>query len=337
LTADHATYQAVAFTANTSAVTYTFVAPGQQVYAEVWVRGDSANTQTTGGFMGLAIDWNDSRGVNADSFSYTQVAASTASNGVWTKVTLTATCPAGYNQFFAYVQLEPNVNAGEKYYWDDPVIQFTPNASVNAQLTSRGGLAVPVSGSSGAGTLSATCAFPSTGAALTTFGSPGSYTYTIPWWCNKIDVILLGSGQSGRGSNGINTGRGGAGGSYVAVTLVRGTDIPWSTASITGTVGNFGTPGAGGGGSAGGSNPTTATGTGMTSQSAAGGTGESNASPNTWGDTPGNKVFDGQTYTGGGTANNQTGRGPGGGGAGGTFGGPGFNAAAGAAWFYAYQ
>jgi hypothetical protein len=44
-------------------------------------------------------------------------------NGVWTKIAAVVTVPAGYDKFYAYSQISPLVLAGERYYFDDPVLR----------------------------------------------------------------------------------------------------------------------------------------------------------------------------------------------------------------------
>ena len=206
---------------------------------------------------------------------------------------------------------------------------------------SGAGPAVPKAiGLSGAGSGSAanplaTAAFATNGPTTTAFSTAGAYSYTIPWWCNKVDVILLGAGQGGGGSSGLVTGLGGNCGTWVTKTLVRGVDIPWTTTTITGTVPAAGAGGAGGGGAAPSAAAATASATGMTSLSAAGGAGGWTGNWNGLG--PGNTTFNGQTYTGGATSANSAGNAPGGGGTGGTFNGGGFPGSRGRVWFYAYQ
>lgn len=64
-------------------------------------------------------------------------------------------------------------------------------------------------------TLNTAAAFPATAAVITPFTAAG--TYTIPWWCNKIDIVLLGAGGGGGpggsvffvGQNGAAGGNGG--------------------------------------------------------------------------------------------------------------------------------
>lgn len=74
------------------------------------------------------------------------------------------------------------------------------------------------------------------------YDKPGTYSYSIPYWCTTIDVILLGAG--GGGSYGGNNEVGGAGGTWKTATLQRGSDIPLAATTITLTVGQGGVGGA---------------------------------------------------------------------------------------------
>ncbi|QFG14263.1 minor tail protein [Mycobacterium phage Tourach] len=190
---------------------------------------------------------------------------------------------------------------------------------------------------------------------LATFSTTGPYTYDIPSWATHVDVIAIGGGGGGAGGANVGNGdgQGGSAGTWQSLTVKRGVDIPSGVTQITGVVGTGGTAGGSGNGSGGGGNASTALASGL-SVSAAGGGGGSGTNPaggqTTYGKSPGNRVFNGQTYTGGaqaGTSNNPSGTGttgnaPGGGGEGGggvlfgtgSNGGPG---GAGRVFFYAYR
>lgn len=195
----------------------------------------------------------------------------------------------------------------------------------------------------GIGTLAATVGFAPNGPASQNFTTAGAYTYAIPWWANKIDMILLGGGGGGASGNYSSTaGNGGKAAVYTMGTLVRGVDIPWSTTQITGTVGVGGTAGSGNNVAGGAGGATTATGTGMATSSSAGAAGGSGTGSQ-GGQGPGNTAWGGISANGGaaGSGNGGAGGAPGAGAAGGN--GSFLSSSAGGvggrgqAWFYAYQ
>jgi hypothetical protein len=192
------------------------------------------------------------------------------------------------------------------------------------------------------------------GGVATQISSPGSYSYLIPSWCDKLDVVALGGGGGGVNGGFLLSGGGGGAGQWRHVTLTRGTGaglLPLTTTTLSGVVGagasnaNFNI--FGNHGSPGGS--TTCSGAGMTTLSAPGGETGANQGSTMQGDSPGNYPptgkLNGFVYAGGGTAgsNDRTnpavvGQFPGGGGQGGHFQGsiPGAPGASGAIVFYAY-
>ncbi|WZB38312.1 minor tail protein [Mycobacterium phage Bazzle] len=190
---------------------------------------------------------------------------------------------------------------------------------------------------------------------LTTFSATGAYTYDIPSWATHVDVIAIGGGGGGAGGANIGNGdgQGGNAGTWQSLTLKRGVDIPSGVTQITGVVGTGGSAGGSGNGSGSAGNPSTAVASGLNLSAAggSGGSGINSAGGNlTYGKSPGNLVFNGQTYTGGaqaGTTNNPSGTGtagnpPGGGGEGGGgalfgTGSPGGVGGAGRVFFYAYR
>jgi Concanavalin A-like lectin/glucanases superfamily len=181
------------------------------------------------------------------------------------------------------------------------------------------------------GTLSVAAAFPPNAPTSTEFSPAGAFTYDIPYWCTYIDLVLLGGGGGGSNSVGIAAGTGGQAGSFLTVTLQRGIGIPWTTPSISITVGSGGAAATNGG-------STTASATGMAPQTGLGGI-QGAGMNGTTGESPGTVTYQGQSYTGGvaqifpGAAGNAPG---GGGGGGGPFGSGGAGAA-GAAWVVARQ
>jgi hypothetical protein len=198
------------------------------------------------------------------------------------------------------------------------------------------------------GSLSATVAFPVKAEVTTQYQSQGNYNYPIPYWCNKIDEVLLGAGGGGGGGDSAfgKAGNGGQAGQYaVARTLVRGVDFGYNVAAIPGVVGTGGAAGALGSGAPAGTATTRAAIGSAGAVSAPGGAGGFNYDGNP-GASPGNTSYNGKTYTGGGTAVSGSGHedgkvpgGGGGGGAGGFLGGgsSGNKGAPGSAWYRAYQ
>ena len=150
-----------------------------------------------------------------------------------------------------------------------------------------------------------------------TFTAAG--TYTIPYWCRYIDLVLVGGGASGQTGNGGNgqAGKGGNASSWVTVTLERGVDIALTAISLTVAVGaggltpansDFAGPNAGAASSVSGS--------GITTVSTAGGSG-TRGDQN--GASPGNVSYQGIVLAGGsaGTGNAGVGQAPNASGAGG--------------------
>lgn len=157
--------------------------------------------------------------------------------------------------------------------------------------------------------------------APTTAGSATVGTHDIPISPGSlmVDVILIGGGASGQTGSGIinQAGKGGIHGTWAAITLVRGVDIPWTAQAVSVTIGAGGTQPANSdhaGPNAG--QPTTASVGGTQVLSAAGGSGT--------GDNQNGRPVpafshQGVSYTGGasGTGNAGAGSAPGGAGAGG--------------------
>lgn len=160
---------------------------------------------------------------------------------------------------------------------------------------------------------------------VTRFNFPGEFSYSIPSWCERIDIVVAPAGGGGEGGGILLTGTGGNVGNWVSRTIIRGVDIPWNTFNIVGLVGAGGAGGhgiewhgvtSGVDGKPGGL--TTVVASGMTTISAPGGTG-GGAGFGEWGRSLDDYTFNGRVYPGGnqavipGSHGNQ----PGGGGAGG--------------------
>jgi hypothetical protein len=161
------------------------------------------------------------------------------------------------------------------------------------------------------------------------FSFPGSFSYQIPEWAERLDVVIVGGGGGGEGGGLVVTGSGGSASTMVSRTLIRGVDIPYSTKFLAGVVGAGGVAGKGvqasfdlsdgwGGnnGLAGGAS--TVVGTGLTTVQSAGGAGGL-AQPQVAGQGVADLIFNGKTYPGCGPENipGNPGNHPGGGGAGG--------------------
>jgi hypothetical protein len=283
-----------------------------------------------------------------DSVSYSNVASfGTVTTSTGTTTTASITTPAsavGNRVFHMFHGYRYNANAGFTAY-----NQTTRTSGVAAYLGQIGYLLGDAPGSGSAITFSATSAalsyygvavelvdlkpyIPEANSLLTTFSTTGAFTYTIPEWCRKLDLILLGGGEAGTDGT-LGNGSGGQAGTWVTTTVIRGEDIPIATTTITGTVGAGGT-GNGGNGVA-----STAVFLGAaTSFSAAGGSGNMGLfDPN--GQGAGTQVYNGQTYVGGAIRNvalGSAGNAPGGGGQGGGLFGSGGDGAAGRVWILAY-
>lgn len=152
--------------------------------------------------------------------------------------------------------------------------------------------------------------------------APGTYSIPIPNWVNFIDLIGIGGGGGGQ-ATGFNLGEGGDAGVWNGVTLTRGTHIPTGTTTLNIVIAALAIGGDGGGplgdpGAAGGNAVVTAT--GMTTFTCLGGAGGNNEGSSRTGDSPGNYVFNGKSYSGGTAQNTASANGiaPGGGGAGAT-------------------
>lgn len=174
--------------------------------------------------------------------------------------------------------------------------------------------------------LSGNAAMPSEAAQA--FTAPGPFVYQIPWWATSIDVVLFGAGGAGA-DGGVSAGLGGGAGVIATATLVRGTGIAWDSATITGTVGAGAEDVAG--------TASSASATGMTTLSAAGGS--AGASANSNGVSPGNATVNGVVYKGGiaQTTKGAVGNGPGGGGGGGNISSGGGAGADGGVYFRAFK
>lgn len=193
------------------------------------------------------------------------------------------------------------------------------------------------------------------GGQLDTVRTAGTSTYSIPSWCNRIDVVAIGGGGGGlNGGVPFNNGGGGGAGSWQTTTLIRGTngdhELPLSTTTLNYTVGagaanqnqEFFFPSYNNG------SPTTCTGIGMNPAISAGGgiTGKNQGATMQGDSSIAFTTNNGLIYPAGGTAGDNSsspavpGNWPGGGGQGGRAelfsANPGASGASGAIFFYAY-
>lgn len=160
------------------------------------------------------------------------------------------------------------------------------------------------------------------------FGSPGSFEYKIPDWCERLDLVAVGGGGGGEGGGLFVTGSGGSASDWAYRTIIRGVDIPWDTVYLKGVVGAGGRGGKGVGDYAlndlfGGTDgergeETYVVASGMTTLHSVGGRGGSDQG-HLYGDELADLEFNGITYPGAGKEYHPGNRGnhPGGGGAGG--------------------
>jgi hypothetical protein len=132
----------------------------------------------------------------------------------------------------------------------------------------------------GNGNFSATAGFPANNTDPKPYDGAGMYSYSIPYWCDTIDLLLLGAGGGGTYAD-FTPGAGGGAGSWKAVTVQRGSDIPWATTTINITVGQGGAGGSLANPTGGTGGDTTAswdTSPGTTTETASGGGGGANSS-----------------------------------------------------------
>jgi hypothetical protein len=222
---------------------------------------------------------------------------------------------------------------GDKLPFDGLYMEWLARYLLAANFVSDGQLAMTIAqiqtlstGFDGSGNLTSIMDYP-------TFAPSSVYyisnaTYTIPYWCRYIDVIALGGGGGGSGGYGSYfNGNGGGQGTDVAkfgtYTLTRGSNLPWTTATLSVTVGT------GGAGGSGGSTifdvptppdglPSGVSGIGLSFIGGAGGKGaDKSVTRPRQGLSPGNVTYNGIQYVGGGETTSSTAQVPGSGGYGG--------------------
>ncbi|ASR87196.1 minor tail protein [Mycobacterium phage LastHope] len=221
-------------------------------------------------------------------------------------------------------------------------------AAVNVSSTTAATLLRSTAVATSASKASASAAFPAMGTVEQAFVTVGEFAFVIPYQCRFIDVVLVGAGAGGNGGGGaFQSGHGGEGGKWAAITLERGVHIPWTTAVIVCIVRVGGTAGSGAtvGGIATDGNPTTAQADGWAGLTASGGLHRERIGLlHQPGDGPGDFMFNNVPYIGGAPTNSGNGTpgnppgGAGRGGNGGAFvGSNGGVGAPGAAYLRAYQ
>jgi hypothetical protein len=94
----------------------------------------------------------------------------------------------------------------------------------------------------GTGTLTGKASFPGFDPTPKTYDTAGTYAFPIPFWCTRIDLVLLGAGGGGTYAP-LSNGVGGGGGQFTTASLKRGSDIPWAATTINVTVGQGGSGG----------------------------------------------------------------------------------------------
>lgn len=194
-------------------------------------------------------------------------------------------------------------------------------------------------------TPAAVAVFPAHAVEVSSYASPGNFTFLIPEWCDAIDVVML-SGGAGGGGGGTSSSRpgqqgfGGPAGVWAKRTFIRGRDFSQRARSVSVRVGAGGAGGIPAAlGCDGGDSSVFV---GGKSASAPGG--KAVASGGVAGGAAGNIVYhpslglDG-TYVGGAAQSTAgiDGQSPGGGGAGGSDGSPGGSGGNGKVWVAAYQ
>jgi hypothetical protein len=77
------------------------------------------------------------------------------------------------------------------------------------------------------------------------FMYPGSFSYKIPTWAERLDIIAVGGGGGGESGGLAVTGSGGSASSWSYKTVIRGVDIPYATRYLAGVVATGGAGGKG--------------------------------------------------------------------------------------------
>lgn len=195
-------------------------------YVEGYVRGKSSNVQAAGGAAGVAIGAEFYTSAGALLSAQTQTAtASTALNGVWTKISGYITAPASAAVMNPIVRLTSAVSNGEIYYFDDVrVVDVTDAYNANAAAAAAASAASAAQTTANTGVTNAATAQTTANTANTTANNAynqlpiyGTYasiiartTDPVGTWaqCTDVDLKLrhAGSGvwtpiQASTGSN----------------------------------------------------------------------------------------------------------------------------------------
>lgn len=171
----------------------------------------------------------------------------------------------------------------------------------------------------GRGAIQVSAGYPAMSPEVSTYTTPGTSTYTLPYWWRYLDIVMIGGGASGQtGSGATNTaGKGGNASSWTTVTLERGVDVPSMATSLTVVVGDGGAQAANSDlASPNSGEDSSVSGTGMTTVTSPGGSGTTSTQN---GVSPGNVTYQTVTRTGGsaGTGSGGAATAPGASGAGG--------------------
>ena len=102
---------------------------GDVFYVEVWVRGKSTNTQTSGGAGGIVLTLEPFYGLTELTNSSVSLTASSALNNTWTKLYGYITMPSNASRMRISVGFTNAVEFGEVYYFDDAVVREVTLAS----------------------------------------------------------------------------------------------------------------------------------------------------------------------------------------------------------------
>lgn len=125
------------FLSDDSALKYIPVTGLDTFYLEVWVYGKSTNTQTTGGAGGIVMKVEPFYGLSALADQTITLTASTALNGVWTKLSGYVQVPLTASRMRVSLAFTSAVTSGSVYYFDDAIArEVTLANTANTTATS---------------------------------------------------------------------------------------------------------------------------------------------------------------------------------------------------------